>query len=219
MAESTWAPTPAAPSLATLQKWVAGYVGYPQSDEALETALAGIHMAVDRLNARTWNWTLVSDDIPFNSATIDYPLTANFKKPQRFMILNPTGGQVFRLPFISWQSFLNEYQNSETAGDPCVYSCANVKEYGTISLDVFPTTDWVSKYPSGRLFYYRKVQYDSQDGTPDWPSEFTPFVLGWAEGFVADRYAPAKAGPAYGRAEAALRELVRDDNDTQTDWE
>jgi hypothetical protein len=219
MTQSTWSPSPAAPTIQTMQKIVAGYVGMPTDDEALDSALAGIRMAIDRVNQRTWNWAVTFEDIPFDTAIVDYPLPANFKKTQRFMICDSSSNPVFRLPFKTWQSFLNEHPESTSAGSPCVYSTANVKQYGTLSLDVFPTTDWVAQYPTGRLFYYRKVQYDNADGQPDWPSEVTPFVLAWAEGFVADRYAQAKAQAAYSRAEMSRRELIADDNEQQTDWE
>jgi antirestriction protein ArdC len=45
------------------------------------------------------------------------------------------------------------------------------------------------------------------------------FVQAWAEGFAADRYAVAKAAPAYARAADFFRDLRADDNDVQTDWE
>ena len=54
MSESTWSPTPAAETLQTLQKLVAGYVLMPTDDEVLECALAGIRRGIDRLNTRNW---------------------------------------------------------------------------------------------------------------------------------------------------------------------
>ena len=220
MGEATWAPTPAAPSMATEQKLVCGYVGMPNDDEALEQALAAIHEAIDNINQRDWNWAAVYEDIVSDATLVDYPVPSNFKRPFRLVRLDADGLSIGRIPFVPWMSFLNEYSEGQAAsGDPCVYTVANVKEYGTISLDCTPSADWVSKYPTLRLWYYRKLQYENQDGAPDWPSEFTPYVRNYAKAILAGTYAPAKVAFAHGLAEAAMNRLVRDDNNTQTDWE
>lgn len=219
MAESTWAPTPAATPIATLKKQVAGYCLMPTDTEALETALAGIQLAVDKINSRTWNWLVIDEEIIFDTAVIDYRLTSHFKKPQRLMLCDADGNTRQRLPFLDWQSFMNEYQDSTGRGDPCIYTVANIKEYGTLSLDVFPSSEFITKYPTGRVWYYRKCQRETESGGADWPSEFNPYVYHYACGMASSIYAPQRSGMAYGLAADCWRDLVRDDNQQQSDWE
>jgi hypothetical protein len=63
--------------------------------------------------------------------------------------------------------------------------------------------------------------YPSDAGTSlGVPSEAAAYIQAAAEGYVADRYAFAKAAPAYARAERMHHELVVDDcHGQQTDWE
>jgi len=132
-------PTPVADTLSMLQKEVAGYVLMPTDPEVLETALAGIRRAIDRLNTRQWNWALVYDDIAFLADQQDYDLQKWFKAPRNFGLFDSTESAVARLEYKPWKTFLMEHQDMRESGTPCVYSCANVKEFGTLSLDVKPT--------------------------------------------------------------------------------
>ena len=218
MGEATWAPTPATPTMATLQKWVCGYVGFPDDDEALETALAGIRQAIAKINTRDWNWAIVYEDMVSDATLVDYAVPSNFRKPYRLLAVDADGLTKFRLAYVPWKSFLDEYQEQTASGDPCVYTVANMREYGTVSLDCTPRAEWVARYPTLRIWYYRNVQNDNQDGQPDWPGFATPFVQSWAEGYTADRYAVTKASAAYAKAERHWHDMVRDDNNTETDW-
>jgi hypothetical protein len=119
-----------------------------------------------------------------------------------------------------WTEFLRAQQSVTAISWPPIYSAPNIFAQGTVTLEAAPTADWVAKYPTGRLWYYRYFRYPTKEGTElDVPSPFTAFVQAWAEGYTAERYAVDKARGAYARAEAQLRELVKDDNDQQTDWE
>ena len=221
MSESTWAPTPSTDTFQTIQKQVAGYCLLPTDPEVLETAAAGIRRAIDRLNTKTWNWTVTYDDIDFVVDQTDYALTSWFKSPRNFEIWNTDSKSVGRLAYKDWKTFLVEHQDLTAESEPCVYSCANVNALGSLSLNALPTASWVASYPSGRVWYYRKVQYPTTGGSDlDVPSEVVGFIQASAEGFVADRHAVAKAAAAYQRAERFLHELVVDDrHGGQTDWE
>lgn len=222
MSESTWAPTPAADTFQTVQKMVAGYVLMPTDDEVLETAAAGIRRAIDRLNTRTWNWSLHDSTVTFIAGQRDYALDTSFKAPRNLLLFDAgVTVEVGRLSFLPWGTFLKETAGGNTSGVPCYYSGANVNVNGIIYLDASPAASWVATYPVGVLTYFARVQYPSASGTSlDVPSEVVGFIQASAEGFTADRYAVTKAAPAYSRAERFFHELVVDDcHGQQTDWE
>jgi hypothetical protein len=220
MSESTWAPAPYAESLQAIQKAVAGYVLMPTDDEVLDCALQGIRRGVDRLNTRTWNWALVYQTITFVSATQEYALDAQFKQPRNFSLRDSGAVDRDRLSYLPWGSFLKECQWDQS-GTPCYYSASNPNLYGVLRLDLAPSSSFVALYPTGRLWYYRRVAYPVATGTSlDVPSEVSAFLQATAEGYAAGRYAPEKAAPAYGRAEKSLHECIVDDcHGQETDWE
>jgi hypothetical protein len=221
MSESTWAPTPLTDTYQTIQKMVAGYVLMPTDEEVLETAAAGIRRAIDRLNTRTWNWALHDSALTFAAGTRDYALDTSFKAARNLLLYNASLVEVGRLSFLPWGTFLKETSGGNTGGSPCYYSGANPNVNGIIYLDASPGASWVAMYPTGVLTYYARVPYPSSSGTlVDVPSEVVGFIQASAEGFTADRYATAKAAPAYARAERFLHELIVDDcHGQQTDWE
>lgn len=220
MSETTWAPTPGAETLQAIQKGVAGYVLMPADDEVLDTALQGIRRAVDRLNTRNWNWALTYSTITFIAGTQEYGLDQAFKKPRNFSLRDSSSVDADRLHYLPWGTFLKECQFGST-GTPTYYSGANVNLFGVIRLDLAPDASFVARYPTGRLWYHRRIQYPAATGTSlDVPSEAVAFLQASAEGYAADRYAVAKAAPAYQRAERFYHELVVDDcHGQQTDWE
>ena len=220
MSESTWAPTPIADTYNTVQTMVAGYVLMPTDAEVLETAAAGIRRAIDRLNTRNWNWALTYSTITFVAGTQEYGLDQAFKQPRNFSLRNASAVDTDRLSYLPWGTFLKECQWG-TTGSPGYYSGANVNLFGVIRLDLSPDAAFVALYPTGRLWYHRRVSYPSASGTSlDVPSEAVAFIQASAEGFTADRYAVTKAAPAYVRAEKFFHELVVDDcHGQQTDWE
>jgi len=221
MSESTWTSTPQTETFQTLQKLVAGYVLMPTDPEVLETAAAGIRRAIDRLNTRSWAWAITYDDITFDVDQTEYRLASGFKSPRNFEIWDANSQSVGRLSYKDWKTFLVEHQDITSESEPCVYSVSNVNAMGSLSLNAIPSVAWVAKYPTGRIWYYRKMQYPNPSGpTLDVPSEVVPFVQASAEAFTADRYAVAKAAPAYTRAERYLHELVVDNcHGGSTDWE
>ncbi len=220
MSESTWAPTPAADSFLAIQKAVAGYVLMPNDDEVLDVAAQGIRRAVDRLNTRQWNWALTYSTVTFIALQQEYTLDQSFKAPRNFSLRDSAGVDRSRIAYLPWGTFLKECQ-WDAQGTPVYYSAANVNTFGVIRLDLAPAAQFVNLYPTGRLWYYRRVQYPTATGTSlDVPSEVVAFIQSWAEGYTADRYAVDRALPAYSRAEKALHECVVDDcHGQQSDWE
>jgi len=220
MSESTWAPTPYADTLTSIQKAVAGYVLMPTDPEVLETALMGLKRAIDRLNTRTWNWALTYSTITFVAGTQEYALDQSFKQPRNFALRNSSSVDTSRLSYLPWGTFLKECQWG-TGGSPAYYSGANPNAFGVIRLDLAPDAAFVAAYPTGRLWYYRRIQYPSATGTSlDVPSEVVAFLQAHAEGYTADRHAPVKAQTAYSRADRSFHDIVSDDcHGQQTDWE
>ncbi len=220
MSESTWTPTPASEQLQALLKGIVGYVLMPDDEETRDTANQGIRRAIDRLNTRNWNWALTHSTVTFAAGTQEYPLDEGFKAPRNFSLRDSSGVDRSRLAYLPWGAFLKECQ-WDFQGTPVYYSCANVNFFGIVRLDLSPTAQFVGTYPTGRLWYHRRVQYPSATGTAlDVPAEVVGFIQAWAEGYTADRYAVNKALPAYGRAEKFLHECIVDDCHGQnTDWE
>jgi hypothetical protein len=220
MSESTWSPTPGAETFGNIQKSVAGYVLMPTDDEVLDCAAQGIRRAIDRMNTRAWNWALTHSTITFVAGTQEYSIDSGFKSPRNFALRDSAAVDKSRLSYLPWGSFLKECQWGAT-GSPSYYSANNPNYFGLVRLDVAPDASFVAQYPTGRLWYYRRVQYPSATGTSlDVPSEAVAYIQAAAEGYTADRYAVTKAAPAYQRAERFFHELVVDDaHGQQTDWE
>lgn len=221
MSESTWSPAPPADTYGLVQKLVAGYVLMPTDDEVLEAAAAGIRRAIDRLNTRPWNWALTYDTITFVAGTQEYTVDQGFKAPRNFSLRDASAVDTDRLKFLPWGSFLKEIQDGRSSGSPLYYSGANVNGFGVIRLDLSPDANFVSLYPTGRLWYFARVAYPASSGTSlGVTSEAVAFIQASAEGFTADRYAVDKALSAYSRAERLFHELVVDDaHGQQSDWE
>lgn len=221
MSESTWSSTPGTETFGAIQKSVAGYVLMPTDDEVLDCAAQGIRRAIDRLNTRTWNWLLTYDDITFVENQYDYVLTSWFKSARNFEIWNTSEQSEFRLMYKPWGTFVKEHSDQGAQGDPEYYSVLNSNATGMVTLNAAPSSSWIAAHPSGRLLYYRKIQYPSATGTSlDVPSEAVAYLQAAAEGYTADRYAVTKAQAAYQRSERFHHELVVDDaHGQQNDWE
>jgi len=220
MTESLWSPTPIGETFGAIQKAVAGYVLMPTDDEVLDCAAQGIRRAIDRMNTRNWNWALTYSTITFVAGTQEYGLDQAFKAPRNFALRDSATTDVGRLSYLPWGSFLKECQ-WEGTGNPTYYSANNVNYFGVIRLDVAPSASFVATYPTGRLWFHRRVQYPSATGTSlDVPSEAVAYIQAAAEGYTADRYAVTKARDAYMRSERMMMDLIRDDcHGQQTDWE
>lgn len=221
MGESSPTPFSSPDTLGTICTLAAGYVLMPDDDEAIEIAAAGVRRAIDRLNTRKWRWALSYQDITFVAEQQSYDLNEDFKAPRRFTIFDVNSREQFRLDYKEWTTFADEDLVSISgSGDPYCYSSGNSNDYGTISLNVAPSSTWVATYPTGRIWYFRRVAYPVISSDPILvPSEVGGFLLASAEAFCAARYAPDKESSARVRAEMLLKELRIDDLDTQTDWE
>ena len=205
--------------LSSLRTEIARYVGKVDDDEALDLASSGIKSACGKLNRFVWKWALQFQDITFTADACEYPLDSFVKEPRRLMALDSSGHEVFRLGFKDFASFLEEHQNTQTQGDPCVYSIANIHKFGTLSLDVRPSTAWASKYPTGRLWYYRRIEPPNAPAEPaDVPSEVEDFILWHAKALIASTYDKSKVDTAMMMATIAFKDL-RFDNMVSSDWE
>ncbi len=220
MSESTWSPTPAATQLEALLKSALGYVLMPDGDEERDVAYQGVLRSVDRLNTRQWNWALTYSTVTFAAGQQEYTLDQSFKAPRNLSLRDSANVDRSRMAYLPWGTFLKECQWDST-GTPVYYSVANVNSFGVLRLDLAPSAQFAQLYPTGRLWYYRRVQYPTATGTAlDVPSEVVGFVQAFTEGYLADRYAADKALAAYSRAEKFLHECIVDDcHGQQSDWE
>ena len=220
MSESDWSPTPGVETLGTLTKAVTGYVGLPTDDEATEVAVACIRRAIDKINMQRWHWAYSYQDIQFVVGTVEYGAEPDMKAPRKCTLIDTDNLEAGILRYYPWAEFL-ERLSYIGAQDPCEYSLSNLHDVGTITLNGTVSAAWVAKYPTMRLWYYRRVLYPSAPSdVVDVPSEFNLYLSEYAKGCVAETYnAPVKAQSAYLRAEMALRDLIRDDNEIQPDWE
>ena len=220
MSESDWSPVPGVETLGTLTKQVTGYVGLPTDDEATEVAVACIRRAIDKINMRRWNWTIAYQDIQFVVGTAEYGAEPDMKAPRKFVLIGTDDLEAGLLTYIPWSEFVDRLSYEATT-HPCEYSLSNLHANGVITLNGTVASDWVAQYPTARLWYYRRVLYPSAaSDVVDVPSEFNLYLSEYAKGCVAETYnAPGKAQSAYVRAELAMRDLIRDDNEIQPDWE
>jgi len=227
MSESTWSPSPAAEQLQAIQKAVAGYVLMPTDDEVIDCANQGIRRAIDRMNSRSWNWALTYSTITFVAGTQEYALDAGFKAPRNLALRDSASVDRSRLMFLPWGTFLKECQ-WDYLGTPQYYSATNVNFFGVIRMDVAPSDGFIGQYPTGRLWYHRRISYPTATGSgQELPSEAVAYIVEFASGYAADRFAVEKAAAAYGRAKELFNPgpgpsgaLVRDDcHGQQTDWE
>jgi len=213
-------------TVAMLQKQIAGYVLQPTDDEVLECALAGIRRGIDRLNMVNWSWAITYDDIYFDATLGDYPLQKWFKAPLNFELFDSSNQRAGRFEYKPWKTFLLEHAMATSMSSPPVYSAPNVFSQGTISLEAAPSADFVLKYPNGRIWYYKYIQYPTGPGSViDAPSPATSYLYEWACAHTANNYAQSKVGAAYQRANQLFEPgghtgaLLTADNDVHTDWQ
>lgn len=214
-----FAPSPAARTLSDLRAEISRYVLMPQDNEALDVASSGIKSACAKINRYVWKWAITYDDITFVAGTKEYNLDATIKEPRRLVLRDASSNDIDRLGYLEFQSFLNEYLGATTNSDPCVYSVSNLHSFGTLVLDCAPSSSWVSKYPTGRLWYYKRIEPPSDPSdVVDVPQEVEDFILWHAKGFIASMCDKSKVDVAMRMATDAFREL-RADNMTSHDWE
>ena len=219
---SSVAPTPGVSSFATLKKRVIQYVQGPNDPELLEMAGDCINEAIEKLATRTWNWSLIYQDISTAADTLSYSVSDNYKKPRMAHLLDSSSNENGRLHFQDEKRFWDVHRDRTSTGSPCFYTVHSRVSSGKLELSTKPSSGWVSLHPTIRFRYFATVSTLTSDGaSPAVPPEFEPFLIWYARWSLA-----AIRGVQVGFVDRAFatwkelwRDLVADDNNVLTDWE
>lgn len=202
----SFSPSPSARACSDLKADIARYVGAPNAARALAEAEVCIGTAVARLNSELWPWMLVYQDITLVASTFDYDLASSFLSPRHCFVLDSNGKHSGSLSYYDPKSFSMYYDSSRSDGSPSTYTVHNAHEYGTISLNNAPTSEYASLYPTLRLWYYQRVQPCSGSVSAlDVPHEVAEWVSWYAKALMASHHDPQK----FSLADQTQRDLWR----------
>ena len=222
-----WTPTPAASTLTTLQQVVAKYVLSPDDTEAQSLATEGLNEGVRRLNSRTWNWMLASEDVTLSASTADYVLSSNAAKKIRSVELLDSAGKVrSMIPYMDGKTFQTRYPDRSADGEPQFYTAFNLIANGTVTLSSPASAGFIGTYPHMRVWSFRRVSaYSATSDTLTTlghaPSEVERFVVWTACAYVSARYLQGgdpKLALAIRMADDAWTQLLADDK-VDADWD
>lgn len=216
----TFSPSPAARACSDLKADVARYVGATNAARALSEAEIYIGTAVAKLNTERWHWTLVYQDITLVADQVDYDLAAAFGSPRHAYLLDADGNISGAIGFDNPKTFSIQYDSTSESGNATSYTAYNVHEYGTMSLDVPPSAQFISQYPTIRLWYYQKIQPCGGSTTAlDVPHEVADWVAWYAKSLMAANHDPAKFAMADQVQRDLWRQLRKENMEVQTsDW-
>ena len=90
-----------------------------------------------------------------------------------------------------------------------------------MTLNLAPTSDFVSNWPTLRLRYGARIGYlNSDSAVLDAPPEFRSLVMWYARmDFASVRGKSREADKAETQYLRWMQRLITDDNDTMTDWD
>jgi len=203
-----------------LQKAVLSYVQAPQDDDELnEHARNALNDAVDAINTRTWKKLHGHQDILLAADQWDYELASSFKDPLNCARINTNGDQNGRLEYKPLKTFLVEHDQATGSGMPRWYTIF-YDQLRVLSLDLAPSSEYISSFPTLRLRYHRRVPHlTGPDSILGIPSEFESFVVWHAKAYIAADRAPQMVGYAENKAQQTFKRLKVDDANIQTDWD
>lgn len=202
-----------------MQSQVASYVQLPDDPEALGDAGLAINNGIrSRINGRTWKkYLLATQTITLAADTSTYSLESNFKDPRSAYFLNSSSKRKGRCRYKHWRVFDLEHPYAEVSGNPAWYTVRD--DTRKVELDVAPTATFVTVNPSLFLRYHsRMAVLRGSECMSGVPSEFENMILWYAKFEMAATYAPGKAQQAFSMWQRLEADLLRDDNDTETDF-
>lgn len=190
----SYAQSPGTSTLSQLKSEVCRYVKAPNDTDALAVAHDGIKEAIRRINMRSWQWMLTSDDITLTAGTADYTMQSTFKAPRSAELLDSSDRTVGFLSYEDPKNFDLLHPDRDTSSWSTHYTIRNIKETGQVTLAPTPDASFVSSYPTVRFRYYKFVSLPSAEddriGVPVW---IEPVVSWWAKMYVAIMYQPELA--------------------------
>lgn len=213
--------TPGAANFAALKREVVDCVQGANDPELLDVAGRALNRAVNKLNTRTWAWSLTRQDITTVASQNNYSVNAAFKKAHKLQLLDSSSKVTSHLVYKEPKVFWDEHSEDTSDGSPCFYTVESPLIRGEVILDPIPSSAWVALYPTMRLHYFSRVQALVQDADVlVVPSEVQIFVVAFARDRLAsDRGEFAAANRERGLWITTWTDLVADDNDTMSDWD
>lgn len=210
--------TPGARLVSDMQTDICRYVQMPEDTEVLEIAFEGLRDAAARINRYNWRFLLNFQEITFAAGTNEYELEEPFREPRHLALLDASGTEVERLPFMPWKTMVLDRPLDHNSV-PFAYSCRNTFQDGVLTLSSKPGAAWVSRYPTGRLDYFANLLIPQTNEIYGAPQRFESFLIWHAKMATAASVAPSKVVFAAQMAESAFRELRKQNTTVTTDWE
>ena len=184
--------------------------------DAEGTALAGLNSGISMINSKTWKKIYGSTDITFVAGTSEYAVPSNFKDPIRLILLDSSSNRVGRVDHMTNADMYDEFQVETTAGEPTFYTV----NYSTrkVDLDSDPTSAWVTNYPTGRLFYHKRIAKLTPGGSTGLPPEFDEFLVARGALWMAKVRDPRRVSDMATESRERWSMLLRDDTNINTDF-
>ena len=202
----------------SLKRDVLNYIQGTQDDTDLDS-LAGraINDGIDRINSRTWKKIVEKMDITTVADDDDYPLLLTVKEPMVLLELDSSSNRQGRLEFKDLKSFYTERPNATVSGTPSHYTIQPHQRM--LLLDVPASSGYVSQVPTLQFWYFRRIPHLTDEANKlDIPPEFERLVINHAAAMLAAIRGHQVFNFVRQEEELAWRELIRDDNEVQTDW-
>lgn len=207
----TYTQSPGNTSLADLLADISRYCLLDSTDSEIETAAtSALTDAEDRINMRNWSWSRATVDITPNVTTNTYVVGATFKAPRGAWLLNSAGSAVATLGWKDPKTFSLEHYERSTSGYPRYYTAFNLRLDGLLTLDYFPSSDFIAHYPTIRVWFWKRLQATGVSGA-DIPREVESFLRWHAKAVMAATYDPGKYRIAKEESLEAWGKLVYDD--------
>jgi hypothetical protein len=212
--------SPNAPTLSNLRKSVLDIVQGGSDPELLDLADRAIKQAIDRLNLRTWQWSIETQSITLDTTNDEYTVNADFKMPYKAELLDSNSKRAGMLNYLTPRQFLDWINDTTNGSTPYYYTVISPHADGKIRLDLVPDSAYTTKFPTLRLNYYSRVVYPAGvNDAIDVPSEVGAFLVWYGREEVATMRGDLRAAD---RARARWTEMERrlraDDEDFQTDY-
>ena len=220
---TTSAQTPLGANFGGLKSAVAAYVQGQNLPGVLGDAGVAINSAIDRLNTRNWHWLNKQSDISLVADTRTYTVPANFKRPRKLEKLDASSKVVGWYDYQMPKDFLDTNWNDETSGQPYLYTVRNAVDDRLLTLNVPPTSAFVTAWLTARLTYFARLGHFASDGDTlgsiEAPPESKNFMLWYARWEIASmRGSPTQVRDARTAWRDEWNRLMMDDTNEQTDW-
>lgn len=210
--------TPSQSSMSSIISEAASFLQLGTLDAELDSvAKTAVNAGIAKINRHTWKKVWNQTVITTVASDADYSLPTDFKEPITLLRLDSDSNRDGRIAFVPHQSFMNELEIVSGDGSPDAYTIDYNQR--VLLLSSPPNAAFVSRYPTLRLVYHRRVAKLTQDSsTTGLPPEFDD----WLVLFTAERLAvmrdPEKRNYIKSEQMESWRDLRRDDNEIQTDW-